>query len=93
MDVAPIEFQVRLVEDAVWKRVYATTPEQAAAAFVAEREADGGWQLAVNRRAALVVVAASTEAYVEACYRVTGQMRPYYEAAVVLPGQRALRSA
>ncbi|MBK9080204.1 MAG: hypothetical protein IPL91_14435 [Hyphomicrobium sp.] len=60
MDVAPIEFQVRLVEDAVWKRVYATTPEQAAAAFVAEREADGGWQLAVNRRAALVVVAAST---------------------------------
>lgn len=95
MTIAPIEYQVRFVEEANWGRVHAATPEEAASAFVAERDrATGKYELANNRRGVLVVVAASHEAYVEACYRVIAQLKPAYDAAVVLPGtQRPARSA
>lgn len=95
MTIAPIEYQVRYAEELNWGRVHAATPEDAAAAFVAERDsATGKYELATTRRAVLVVVAAAHEAYIEACYRVHPYLKPAYDAVVVLPGsQRPARSA
>lgn len=86
-----IEYQVRFVEESTWGRVHAATPEEAAAAFVARHDGSAGkFALAYGARSVLVVVAASHEAFIEACYRVNAQLKPAYDAAVVLPGSQRL---